>query len=96
METSKNQQQSQPAGPRFESELLSRKEAAVYLGIAEQTLAIWHCTKRYDLPCAKIGRLVRYRLCRNRSSLYYSVLKTMPTETCNRSAVYSFISGCSA
>lgn len=61
MDASKNQQQSQPAGPRFESELLSRKEAAVYLGIAEQTLAIWHCTKRYDLPCAKIGRLVRYR-----------------------------------
>jgi excisionase family DNA binding protein len=61
MEISKNQQQSQPAGPRFESELLSRKEAAAYLGIAEQTLAIWHCAKRYDLPCAKIGRLVRYR-----------------------------------
>lgn len=62
MDTSKNQQQSKPAGaPRFESELLSRKEAAAYLGIAEQTLAIWKCTNRYDLPCAKIGRLVRYR-----------------------------------
>lgn len=61
METSKNQQQSQPAGARFESELLSRKEAAAYLGIAEQTLAIWHCTQRYSLPCAKIGRLVRYK-----------------------------------
>lgn len=61
MDTSKNQQPSQPASPRFASELLSRKEAAAYLGIAEQTLAIWHCTQRYQLPCAKIGRLVRYK-----------------------------------
>ena len=41
--------------------LLSRKEAAKYLGLSEQTLAIWKCTKRYDLPCVKIGRLVKYR-----------------------------------
>lgn len=61
METSNKHHQSKSAAPRYESELLSRKEAAVYLGIAEQTLAIWHCTGRYDLPCAKIGRLVRYR-----------------------------------
>lgn len=43
------------------SVLLSRKEAALYLGISEQTLAIWKCTKRYDLPVIKIGRLVKYR-----------------------------------
>ncbi len=43
------------------SELLSRKEAAVYLGVAEQTLAIWKCTKRYDLPYVKIGKLVKYK-----------------------------------
>lgn len=63
MDSSNNNNPSkQPSSaPRFESELLSRKEAAAYLGIAEQTLAIWHSTKRYDLPCAKIGRLVRYR-----------------------------------
>jgi len=78
METSNNSHQSRPPAPRFESDLLTRKEAAVYLGIAEQTLAIWHCTKRYDLPCAKIGRLVRYKLLRLRHSLYYSVLKAMP------------------
>ena len=41
--------------------LLSRKEAAKYLGISEQTLAIWKCTKRYDLPFVKIGRLIKYR-----------------------------------
>ncbi|MBZ0189782.1 MAG: helix-turn-helix domain-containing protein [Candidatus Obscuribacterales bacterium] len=44
------------------SELLSRREAAAYLGVAEQTLAVWTCTKRYDLPYVKIGKLVKYRL----------------------------------
>jgi predicted DNA-binding transcriptional regulator AlpA len=26
------------------------------------TLAVWRCTKRYNLPWTKIGRSVRYRL----------------------------------
>jgi excisionase family DNA binding protein len=43
------------------NELLSRKEAAAYLGIAENTLAIWKCTGRYGLPFVKMGRLVKYR-----------------------------------
>lgn len=43
------------------SELLSRREAAAYLGVSEQTLAIWKCTGRYQLQCVKIGRLVKYR-----------------------------------
>ncbi|HEY9793619.1 MAG TPA: helix-turn-helix domain-containing protein [Candidatus Obscuribacterales bacterium] len=43
------------------SDLLTRREAAAYLGIAEQTLAVWKCTGRYHLPWIKIGRLVRYR-----------------------------------
>jgi excisionase family DNA binding protein len=42
-------------------ELLSRKEAAAYLGVAKQTLAIWACTRRYDLNYVKIGKLVKYR-----------------------------------
>jgi excisionase family DNA binding protein len=46
---------------RFRSELLSRKEAALYLGVTEQTLAVWKCTKRYDLPLVKVGRLVKYK-----------------------------------
>jgi excisionase family DNA binding protein len=46
---------------KFQSELLSRKEAAAYLGLTEQTLAVWKCTKRYDLPVVKIGRLVKYK-----------------------------------
>ncbi len=40
---------------KFESDLLSREEAAAYLGVAVQTLAIWKSTKRYGLPFVKIG-----------------------------------------
>ena len=43
------------------SELFTRREAAAYLGIREQTLAVWKCTRRYELPFVKIGRLVKYR-----------------------------------
>ena len=43
------------------SDLLSRKQAAAYLGLSEQTLAIWKCTGRYNLPYVKLGRLVKYR-----------------------------------
>ena len=43
------------------TELLSRTEAADYLGLAPHTLAVWECTNRYGLPCVKIGRLAKYR-----------------------------------
>ena len=43
------------------SDLLTRRQAASYLGVTERTLAVWKCTRRYDLPCVKIGRLVKYR-----------------------------------
>jgi excisionase family DNA binding protein len=46
--------------PHFQ--LLSRKEAAAYLGITEGTLAVWNCTKRYPIPYVKIGRLAKYRV----------------------------------
>jgi len=42
-------------------ELLTRKQAANYLGIAASTLAIWASVKRYNLPYIKIGHLVKYR-----------------------------------
>ena len=45
----------------FSRSLLSRKEAAEYLGVSEQTLAIWKCTQRYALPVVKVGRLAKYR-----------------------------------
>jgi excisionase family DNA binding protein len=45
-----------------QSELLTRKQAAEYLGVNEGTLAVWACTGRYHLRMVKIGRLVKYRL----------------------------------
>ena len=42
-------------------QLLSRKEAAAYLGLAVQTLAGWASSKRYELPFIKLGRLAKYR-----------------------------------
>ena len=41
--------------------LLSSADAAVYIGVREQTLAVWRSTGRYSLPFIKSGRLVRYR-----------------------------------
>jgi len=42
--------------------LLSRPEAAKFLGVKEGTLEVWASTGRYDLPIVKIGRLAKYRL----------------------------------
>lgn len=42
-------------------ELIDRKQAAAMLRVAPGTLAVWDCTKRYDLKPVKIGKLVRYR-----------------------------------
>lgn len=40
----------------------NRKQAARYLGdYSPGTLAVWDCTKRYNLNPQKIGRSVRYR-----------------------------------
>lgn len=41
--------------------LWDRKTAAHYLRVAVGTLAVWDCTKRYDLKPLKVGRSVRYR-----------------------------------
>jgi excisionase family DNA binding protein len=41
--------------------LINHKQAAEYLGVTPATLAIWACTKSYNLPFVKIGRLVKYR-----------------------------------
>lgn len=42
--------------------LLTRQQAADFLGCKASTLAIWKCTKRYPLPYVKIGKNVRYKL----------------------------------
>lgn len=43
------------------SPLLTRDEAAEFLGVKPQTLAVWAATKRYPLPHIKVGSRVRYR-----------------------------------
>ena len=43
------------------SELLTRDEAAAFLGVKPQTLAVWATTHRYDLPMVRVGARVRYR-----------------------------------
>jgi len=45
----------------IDDKLLCGKEVAEFLGIKENTLAVWRCNKRYDLPFVKVGRLVKYR-----------------------------------
>lgn len=46
----------------YSSKLISRAEAADYLGVKPQTLATWASTKRHALPYVKVGSNVRYRL----------------------------------
>ena len=45
----------------LQTTLMTRAEAAEYLGLAPHTLAVWKCTSRYSLPCVKIGRLAKYK-----------------------------------
>jgi excisionase family DNA binding protein len=42
--------------------LLTREQAAKYLGVSVSALAAWACNKRYDLPMIRVGRLVKYRI----------------------------------
>lgn len=42
-------------------ELLSSADAAEFLGLAgPNVLAIWRCTRRYDLPYIKVGGKILY------------------------------------
>lgn len=42
--------------------LLTPQEAAAYLGVAEQSLANWRTTGRYQLTFVRVGtRMIRYR-----------------------------------
>ena len=41
--------------------LLTREQAAEYLGVKPQTLAVWASTQRYELPFIRVGRSVKYR-----------------------------------
>jgi hypothetical protein len=42
--------------------LFSTQQSADFLGVKPGTLAVWQCTKRYNLPSVKVGRLRKYRL----------------------------------
>lgn len=44
------------------NQLLTRKEASKFLGVKENTLAVWATNKRYNLPFYKVGRLVKYKI----------------------------------
>lgn len=46
---------------KINDSLMDRKSAARYLRVSPGTLAVWDCTKRYDLKPLKVGRSVRYR-----------------------------------
>jgi len=46
----------------FPKTLMTPDEVANYLGVSVETLNVWRCTKRYNLPYIKAGRLVRYRI----------------------------------
>lgn len=54
--------------------LLCRKRAARYLNVSPGTLAVWDCTKRYNLNPLKVGRAVRYR----RSDLDAFMMSQLP------------------
>ena len=47
--------------PTAPPELLPRKKAAEYLGVAPHTLAVWAVHRRVALPFIRVGRLVKYR-----------------------------------
>ena len=41
--------------------LLDTIQAAAEIGVEPSTMEVWRCTKRYEIPYIKIGRMVRYR-----------------------------------
>jgi excisionase family DNA binding protein len=43
------------------TDLFNTQQAAEYLGVTVSTLEVWRCTKRYNIPFIKVGRLVKYR-----------------------------------
>lgn len=43
-------------------ELLTAKQAAVFLKVKPGTLACWRTTKRYPLKYTRVGTSIRYRL----------------------------------
>lgn len=48
--------------PTIRPGLLTPAQTAAELGMTEATLAVWRCTRRYNLPWVKIGARVYYRI----------------------------------
>lgn len=48
--------------PDRAKKLITRAEAAEYLGVKPGTLEVWATNQRYDLKYIKVGRSVRYRI----------------------------------
>jgi hypothetical protein len=48
--------------PAVVSPLLSRQEAAAFLGVKPQTLHAWACNRRYKLPFVKVGAKAMYKI----------------------------------
>lgn len=42
--------------------LIKPRKVADLLGLSEDTLTIWRCTKRYDLPYVRVGKSIMYDL----------------------------------
>lgn len=42
-------------------QLFNPPEAAAYIGVSVDTLSVWRCVGRYNIPFIKVGRLVKYR-----------------------------------
>ena len=40
--------------------LMTPAEVAETLGIKPETLTVWRCQKRYDLPFVRVGRSIMY------------------------------------
>jgi hypothetical protein len=41
--------------------IFNNHQAAEHIGVTPRTLEVWRCTKRYQIPYIKVGRLVKYR-----------------------------------
>jgi len=43
-------------------QLLDPEATAEFLGMSAGTLAVWRCTRRYDLPYVRVGAKIMYAL----------------------------------
>lgn len=46
---------------KLNPDLFNNEEAAEFIGVKPQTLAVWRMSGKYSLPYTKVGKLIRYR-----------------------------------